>query len=100
MHSTLRQEGTALGLLKKLSAKPRIGNLVNTFKKQKGNKNWNEGDERVIGLVTAFNPAQHRKSSQRILKMNPDLIQAFTPDGIFVSFRGAKSQNFAWYACV
>ena len=51
MHSTLRQEGTALGLLKKLSAKPRIGNLVNTFEKQKGNKNWNEGDERVIGLV-------------------------------------------------
>ena len=66
------------------------------FQINAGKKNRKENESSPIPLVTDFNPAlpnigkilnQHK----HILRMDPNLLKAVNPDGIFSSFRGAKT---------
>ena len=55
-----------------------------------------DGDIRVTPLVTDFNPGLPNigrilNKHKHILKLDPVLMKAVQPDGIFASFRGAKT---------
>ena len=73
---------------RKVESKPRR----EYYQKQPEKNSEREGD-RVIPLVAELLPniGMILNSHKHILKMDPELCKAVNPDGIFASFRGAKT---------
>ena len=76
---------------RKVESKPR----ENYIQSGTGKKSKQE-DARVIPLVTDFNPGLPNIGRvlnlyKHILRLDPELCKAVNPDGIFASFRGAKT---------
>ena len=76
---------------RKVESKPR----ENYIQSGSGKKSKQE-DARVIPLVTDFNPRLSNIGRvlnlyKHILRLDPELCKAVNPDGIFASFRGAKT---------